>query len=105
MKGLTCQQMSRATGPNEHVASEVLRVGFPGLGAEPAESLHPRPRLETLPPWTYLFSEVFPIREPMVGYGLFVMNYREESVQAIEDSERGRLIAIPSEANALRHFA
>jgi redox-sensitive bicupin YhaK (pirin superfamily) len=40
-----------------------------------------------------------PIGEPMVHYGPFVMNTREELVQALEDYQAGRLGVIP--ANAL----
>ncbi len=33
-----------------------------------------------------------PIDEPIVGYGPFVMNSREEIVQAIEDFNNGRFV-------------
>ena len=39
-----------------------------------------------------------PIREPMVHYGPFVMNTREELVQALEDYQAGRLGVIPPDA-------
>src|SRR4051794_8625045 len=39
-----------------------------------------------------------PIREPMVHYGPFVMNTREELVQAVEDYQAGRLGVIPPDA-------
>ena len=39
-----------------------------------------------------------PIREPMANYGPFVMNTREELVQAMEDYQSGRLGVIPPDA-------
>jgi quercetin 2,3-dioxygenase len=46
-----------------------------------------------------------PIRESIVSYGPFVMNSRQEIIQAMEDYERGRLGTIPAEQIAPRHFA
>ena len=37
-----------------------------------------------------------PIEEPIVGYGPFVMNSRQEIVQAITDFNSGRFGAIPA---------
>ena len=38
-----------------------------------------------------------PIREPVVQYGPFVMNTREEVRQAFSDYSKGRLGAVPAE--------
>src|SRR5580692_10924244 len=46
-----------------------------------------------------------PIREPIVNYGPFVMNTREEIVQAVEDYRRGKLGIIPADQLAPRKFA
>ena len=46
-----------------------------------------------------------PIREPIEQYGGFVMNTREEIVQAIEDYQQCRLGIIPADQLAPRHFA
>jgi redox-sensitive bicupin YhaK (pirin superfamily) len=44
-----------------------------------------------------------PIREPVVHYGPFVMNTREEIVQALEDYQAGRLGQIPAQQLPHRH--
>jgi redox-sensitive bicupin YhaK (pirin superfamily) len=46
-----------------------------------------------------------PIREPIVHYGPFVMNTREEILQAIEDFQGGRLGIVPADQLAPRKFA
>ena len=46
-----------------------------------------------------------PINEPMVHYGPFVMNTREEILQAIDDYEAGRLGIVPADQLAPRNFA
>ncbi|MDA8297367.1 MAG: pirin family protein [Actinomycetota bacterium] len=44
-----------------------------------------------------------PIGEPVVHYGPFVMNTREEIIQALEDYQAGRLGQIPASALPHRH--
>jgi redox-sensitive bicupin YhaK (pirin superfamily) len=46
-----------------------------------------------------------PIREPIMQYGPFVMNNREEIAQAIEDYQAGRLGVIPADQLAPRKFS
>ena len=46
-----------------------------------------------------------PIREPIVHHGPFVMNSRDEILQAIDDYQQGRLGTIPADQLAPRSFA
>jgi redox-sensitive bicupin YhaK (pirin superfamily) len=46
-----------------------------------------------------------PIREPIVHYGPFVMNTRQEIIEAMEDYQQGRLGTVPADQIAPRKFA
>jgi quercetin 2,3-dioxygenase len=69
---------------------------FVQLGAERSQGAA-SPNLEVL------LLGGLPIREPVVHYGPFVMNTREEIVQAMEDYQAGRLGQIPAQAMPHRH--
>jgi redox-sensitive bicupin YhaK (pirin superfamily) len=47
--------------------------------------------------WEVLLLGGLPIREPVSRYGPFVMNTREEIIQAIEDFNAGRMGTIPAQ--------
>ncbi|MBW8481853.1 pirin family protein [Actinomadura parmotrematis] len=47
--------------------------------------------------WEVLVLGGLPLREPVARYGPFVMNTREEIVQAFEDFQAGRMGTIPAE--------
>jgi redox-sensitive bicupin YhaK (pirin superfamily) len=47
--------------------------------------------------WEILVLGGLPIREPIARYGPFVMNTREEIVQAFEDFQSGRMGTVPAE--------
>jgi redox-sensitive bicupin YhaK (pirin superfamily) len=56
-------------------------------------------------PFDVLLLGGLPIRAPIAHYGPFVMNTREEILQAIDDYEAGRLGTVPADQLAPRNFA
>ena len=71
-----------------------LVVFGPGEALELAGSDDPEKRSESFE--VYLLGGR-PIREPVAAYGPFVMNTREELVQAFEDFQAGRLGRVPAQ--------
>lgn len=55
--------------------------------------------------WEVLLLGGLPLREPIARYGPFVMNSREEIIQAMEDFQSGRLGTIPPTSRHLARLA
>ncbi len=88
-------------GP-EHRPIQGGQLAVYGPGHALAVAAEPRQDSST-PALEALILGGLPIREPVVHYGPFVMNTREEIVQAIEDYQAGRLGSIPATSLPHRH--
>jgi quercetin 2,3-dioxygenase len=55
--------------------------------------------------WEILLLGGLPLGEPVARYGPFVMNTRDEIIQAVEDFQAGRLGTIPPTSRHLRRIA
>jgi redox-sensitive bicupin YhaK (pirin superfamily) len=55
--------------------------------------------------WDVLLLGGLPIHEPVARYGPFVMNTREEILQAVDDYQHGRLGTIPPTSRHLKRMA
>ncbi len=69
---------------------------FLSLAASPRQDSH-------IPYMEVLVLGGLPIREPVVHYGPFVMNSKDEIIQALEDYQAGRLGRIPAASMPHRH--
>jgi redox-sensitive bicupin YhaK (pirin superfamily) len=81
-------------GPDRHPVDAHQLVIFGdgdsvSIGAAPSQP-HDSPNLEVL------LLGGLPIREPIAHYGPFLMNTREEIIQAVEDFQAGRMGTIPA---------
>lgn len=86
----------RGTTGNEHrpVQAHQLVVFGPGDSLRMASDTDQESRY---PNFEVLLLGGLPIGEPVVHYGPFVMNTKEEIAQALEDYQRGKLGQIPAE--------
>ncbi len=91
--------------PDGHVtAIAVLKGGVSVNGSRPAEHAElvvldragDEVRIEAAEDSTLLVLSGVPIEEPVVGYGPFVMNSRQEILAAIDDFQRGKFGRMPA---------
>ena len=88
-------------------------VGADGRGLEPdqlavfgpGDHIVVRAADDQTEPLELLLLGGLPIREPIVHYGPFVMNTRDEILEAFDDYESGRFGTIPTDQLADRSFA
>ena len=93
--GLAYVLAGRGTvGPKDHpIETGQLAVFGPGSAITFAASDHPD---ERTPAMDVLLLGGRPIGEPVFAYGPFVMNTKEEIIQAMEDYQAGRMGVIPA---------
>ena len=84
---------SGAVGPE----ARPLREGQPALfGPGDALTMRADAQQDSRSPKLELLLGGSPLRQPVVFYGPFVMNTKEEIVQAITDYQAGRMGTIPA---------
>ncbi len=83
-------------GSEERPLDEGQLAVFGGTGALTVRAADSQP-LASKNGWEILVLGGLPIREPVARYGPFVMNTRDEIVQAFEDFQAGRMGTVPAE--------
>ena len=84
-------------GPEGRPVDEGQAAVFGGAGSALTLRAAESQPLASKGGWEILILGGLPIREPVARYGPFVMNTREELVQAFEDFQAGRMGTIPAQ--------